>query len=66
MYSPQSIEAYCSSVERLYKEIDSLYKEQTRNDEINDTCNYIRSEIDVMAVENKLERDCPKATYIHW
>lgn len=65
MYSPQSIEAYCSSVERLYKEIDSLYKEQTRNDEINDTCNYIRSEIDVMAVENKLERDCPKATYIH-
>ena len=66
MYSPQSIEAYCSSVERLYKEIDSLYKEQTRNDEINDTCNYIRSEMDVMAVENKLERDCPKATYIHW
>ena len=65
MYSPQSIEAYCSSVERLYKEIDSLYKEQTRNDEINDTCNYIRSESDVMAVENKLERDCPKATYIH-
>ena len=65
MYSSQSIEAYCSSVERLYKEIDSLYKEQTRNDEINDTCNYIRSEIDVMAVENKLERDCPKATYIH-
>ena len=65
MYSPQSIEAYCSSVERLYKEIDSLYKEQTRNDEINNTCNYIRSEIDVMAVENKLERDCPKATYIH-
>ena len=65
MYSPQSIEAYCSSVERLYKEIDSLYKEQTRNDEINDTCNYIRGEIDVMAVENKLERDCPKATYIH-
>ena len=65
MSSPQSIEAYCSSVERLYKEIDSLYKEQTRNDEINDTCNYIRSEIDVMAVENKLERDCPKATYIH-
>ena len=65
MYSPQSIEAYCSSVERLYKEIDSLYKEQTRNDEINDTCNYIRSEIDVMAVENKLERDCPKATYIY-
>ena len=65
MYSPQSIEAYCSSVERLYKEIDSLYKEQTRNDEINDTCNYIRSEIDVMAVENKLERDCPKAKYIH-
>ena len=65
MYSPQSIEAYCSSVERLYKEIDSLYKEQTRNDEIDDTCNYIRSEIDVMAVENKLERDCPKATYIH-
>ena len=65
MYLPQSIEAYCSSVERLYKEIDSLYKEQTRNDEINDTCNYIRSEIDVMAVENKLERDCPKATYIH-
>ena len=66
MYSSQSIEAYCSSVERLYKEIDSLYKEHARNDEINDTCNYIKSEIDVMAVENKLERDCPKATYIHW
>lgn len=57
------VEDYCSIITELYEMTNSLDQIAYDSEESDALCETILSKIDILIIDNKLERDCPAVSY---